>query len=365
MKIKEVCEKTGLNDKTIRYYIRSGLIFPKYNENYTGRKNFDFAETDIERLNQVAVLRKYSFSINDIKSMLDDNNCIDTVIKEHIHNMKEETQNSVKLLSKLDEISDCRFSDISALCDFLNKEKSLPVSVPTDDSKKPYKLLYSKNKKLNIILIAVIIITVIASAVTIFDLYDSVKNIVEWSSSDVNNDVLIIDNEHYEIADNHWTPYGDAYFNGEYYLFKNDSKTLFAKAEESSLFEPIIYHNSSDVYPDISITDRVEKITLQLDDTQIELNSDIAQLLANELNADSTEIETATADISTAEVYVNVYYKNYPAYQNDFVLCYSNDNQLGVMYCETERNTNKFGKDNMVLFSNKELISYIKSLNLL
>lgn len=187
LKIKEVCEKTGLNDKTIRYYIRSGLIFPKYNENYTGRKNFDFSETDIERLNQVAVLRKYSFSINDIKTMLDDNNCIDTVIKNHIQNMKEETQNSVKLLSKLDEISDCQFSDIAALCDFLNKEKSLPVSVPTADSKKPYKLLYSKNKKANKVLIALLVLIFLFSTILFSELYNNIKCITDSSIININN----------------------------------------------------------------------------------------------------------------------------------------------------------------------------------
>lgn len=176
---------------------------------------------------------------------------------------------------------------------------------------------------------------------------------------------ITINNEHYEIADIQWTPYGDAYFNGEYYLYNDNSKTIFAKAEESSLFEPIVYHNSSDVYPDISMTDRVEKITLQLDDAQIELDSDITQLLVNELTADSTEIKTAPADISTAEVYVNVYYKDYPAYQNEFVLCCSNNNELGFIYCETEKNTNSFGKGNMALFSDDQLINYIESLNLL
>ncbi|MCM1284855.1 MAG: MerR family transcriptional regulator [Acetobacter sp.] len=98
MKIKAVCEKTGLNDKTIRYYIRSGLIFPKYNENYTGRKNFDFSEKDIERLNQVVILRKYNFSINSIKEILDNSENIDIVVKSHIENMREENNNSAQLL---------------------------------------------------------------------------------------------------------------------------------------------------------------------------------------------------------------------------------------------------------------------------
>jgi len=42
MKIKAVCERTGLTDRTIRYYIEEGLLSPSFNENYIGRKSFDF-----------------------------------------------------------------------------------------------------------------------------------------------------------------------------------------------------------------------------------------------------------------------------------------------------------------------------------
>ena len=47
MKIKEICQKTGLTDRTVRYYIEEGLISPFYTENYLGRKSFDFTEDNI------------------------------------------------------------------------------------------------------------------------------------------------------------------------------------------------------------------------------------------------------------------------------------------------------------------------------
>ena len=34
MKIKQVCEATGLTDRAIRYYIEEGLVAPAYTENY-------------------------------------------------------------------------------------------------------------------------------------------------------------------------------------------------------------------------------------------------------------------------------------------------------------------------------------------
>ena len=38
MKIKQVCEQTGLTDRAIRYYIDEGLAAPAYTENYMGRR---------------------------------------------------------------------------------------------------------------------------------------------------------------------------------------------------------------------------------------------------------------------------------------------------------------------------------------
>lgn len=70
MRIKAVCEATGLTDRAVRYYIEEGLITPFYTENYLGRKTFDFSESDIRMLNDIAVLRKFGFSIADIQQML-------------------------------------------------------------------------------------------------------------------------------------------------------------------------------------------------------------------------------------------------------------------------------------------------------
>ena len=72
MKIKAVCEQTGLTDRTIRYYIEEGLIAPAYTENYMGRKTFDFSEADIRALADIAVLREFSFSIEEIRAILND-----------------------------------------------------------------------------------------------------------------------------------------------------------------------------------------------------------------------------------------------------------------------------------------------------
>ncbi len=68
MKIKEVSEKTGLTVKTIRFYEQRGLIAPKQ-ERSNGRSYRDYQDSDVERLQMVAVLRKCLFSIEQILTM--------------------------------------------------------------------------------------------------------------------------------------------------------------------------------------------------------------------------------------------------------------------------------------------------------
>lgn len=81
MKIKSVCELTELTDRTIRYYIEEQLISPSYTENYLGRKSFDFSESDIQQLQDIAVLRKFGFSVAEIKEMLSEPTRILPIVK--------------------------------------------------------------------------------------------------------------------------------------------------------------------------------------------------------------------------------------------------------------------------------------------
>ena len=183
-------------------------------------------------------------------------------------------------------------------------------------------------------------------------------------NNNVDNETVIIENKEYEIINSDWTPYGNTRFNGEYYLYENDSNTIFAKGKDNILFDGVIYHNTDDTYPDISMSEKIDKIILEADNNQIVPDDDITDLILEELGniSGSLNCKTAAADLSKADIYINVYYKNYPASQNEFVICFSEDSEPGVMYCETYRNTNTFGENKMMLFFDKDLIAYINSL---
>ena len=121
MRIKEVCKGTGLTDKAIRFYINNHLIRPDYTENYSGRKNYDFKESDVDALKKIAILRRYNFSVNDIKEMLDDNRSIPAVLEKHLEKTKHSVEESSMILTNLNNAHDSSISCVEELCDILSE----------------------------------------------------------------------------------------------------------------------------------------------------------------------------------------------------------------------------------------------------
>lgn len=121
MKIKEICRKTGLTDRTIRYYIEEQLISPFYTENYLGRKSFDFSQEDLERLKNIATLRAFGFSVEEIKELslgeCDGIQIVETV-KKRAGESLDESRRRLSALSALD-LSDG--ADLSTLAEKLSR----------------------------------------------------------------------------------------------------------------------------------------------------------------------------------------------------------------------------------------------------
>ena len=106
MKIKTVCDITGLTDRTIRYYIEEQLISPAYTENYLGRKSFDFSQEDIDALKSISVLRKFDFTIEEISKIINDieqSKIIIQNVKERNALTLASEQNRQQVLSQIDD----------------------------------------------------------------------------------------------------------------------------------------------------------------------------------------------------------------------------------------------------------------------
>ncbi len=138
MKIKSVCELTGLSDRTIRYYIEQELISPQYTENYLGRKTFEFSSEDIHKLNDIATLRKFDFTIQEIRDIIispDNSKKIIFNIKNRIKKTITENDDKLSVLVLLDS---WKAYTISELAEELN-DPSSPLPVPDEESKRSVK----------------------------------------------------------------------------------------------------------------------------------------------------------------------------------------------------------------------------------
>ncbi len=104
MKMKEVLAQTGLTDRAVRLYIDNGLIAPDIEENYSGRKNIEFSQSDIDRLKNIALLRKIGFSIPDIKEISQGSENTKTIIEAFIQQKQENIESDTLILEQLKNI---------------------------------------------------------------------------------------------------------------------------------------------------------------------------------------------------------------------------------------------------------------------
>lgn len=105
MKMKEVLAQTGLTDRAVRLYIDNGLIAPDIEENYSGRKNIEFSQTDIDRLKNIALLRKIGFSIPDIKEISQGGENTKSIIEAFIKQKQENIESDTLILEQIKNIS--------------------------------------------------------------------------------------------------------------------------------------------------------------------------------------------------------------------------------------------------------------------
>ena len=121
MKIKSVCEATGLTDRTVRFYIEQKLIFPSYTENYLGRKTFDFSDEDVESLNCIAVLRKFGFSVDEIRDIIQNGQKSREIVPRVRSRAQDSVANSQKRLSALSRIDTGRAYSLAELAAELSR----------------------------------------------------------------------------------------------------------------------------------------------------------------------------------------------------------------------------------------------------
>ena len=139
MKIKAVCDLTGLTARTVRVYIDEQLIAPKFTENYLGRRSFEFSQSDIAALQNIATLRKYGFSIDEIRNILLDSQTSIAIIenvKQRTQIQADEYRERLKALARVEAQKAYSVEELSEILLQGEAELELPVESPKRNVKR-------------------------------------------------------------------------------------------------------------------------------------------------------------------------------------------------------------------------------------
>ncbi len=134
MKIKEVSEKTELTERAIRLYIENGLVAPSVNESYSGRRNIEFSQEDVERLKSISVMRKAGFSIAQIKLMQTEPGKSKEVLQEFIDNTNERIEMDSEIVACLTPLLSYESLSPGQISKSLENPVIEEKAVPAEDS---------------------------------------------------------------------------------------------------------------------------------------------------------------------------------------------------------------------------------------
>lgn len=123
MQIKEVCGRTGLTERTVRFYIEKGLLAPMKTWK-NGREYLDFSETDIRVLERIAALRRSFFTLEQIGTMQAHPERIEGILCDYRSALQAETEERETALAFARSIEGEHFADVDVLYRRLKQEAS-------------------------------------------------------------------------------------------------------------------------------------------------------------------------------------------------------------------------------------------------
>ena len=101
MKLKEVCEITGITKRNIHYYIKEGLLVPRKE---LGNGYYEFSDDDCDRLLMIRSLRNAGFSLLQIRSILKKPSTSGYYINLRLKELKSEIEHAGSTIAALSYI---------------------------------------------------------------------------------------------------------------------------------------------------------------------------------------------------------------------------------------------------------------------
>ena len=114
MKMREVCLRTGLTERTVRFYVEQGLLSPA-REPRNGRTYLTFSEADVALLDDLATLRRAAFSLGEIAALQTDLSALPGMLAGRTAALREESQQALGFAAALERLDPAAIADLHAL----------------------------------------------------------------------------------------------------------------------------------------------------------------------------------------------------------------------------------------------------------
>ena len=144
MKLKEVCEATGLTRKTIRLYEEKGLLVP-HKEERNGREYREYTPEDVERLREIATLRRAWFTMDEIARMQQDPETIREILPQYLQWLEAQQQTLRQLLSAARAIDPEQVKSVAELSHGMKEAENMPL--PQADIKPKFRYLDAQEQR--------------------------------------------------------------------------------------------------------------------------------------------------------------------------------------------------------------------------
>ncbi len=125
MKMKDICEQTGLSEKAVRFYVERGLLQPR-SQWRNGRTYFEFSPQDVDGLRDIACLRRAGFSIEALQQMTHHPERTGTLAQEHIQALAKEQEQTTQALAALSGLGGAPLDGLPQLAQALRQGAQVP-----------------------------------------------------------------------------------------------------------------------------------------------------------------------------------------------------------------------------------------------
>ena len=126
MKLKEVCEATGLSRKTVRLYEEKGLLVPQ-KERKNGRDYREYTPEDIEILREIATLRRAWFTMDEISRMQQDPEAIEEIFPQYLQWLRAQKSQLQRLLDAAEQVDPHEVGSVAQLSQAMGAASGMPL----------------------------------------------------------------------------------------------------------------------------------------------------------------------------------------------------------------------------------------------